>query len=81
MQATIKTMPEQGQAMQSAIVARSQSPGAYRLGGNNCVDFVSEVLKSAGVQTPNVVLHEDYMYQLRNRIEATSHPTEVPWEY
>jgi uncharacterized protein RhaS with RHS repeats len=49
---TVSTTAEQDKKMADFIARTTASPGTYRLGGNNCTNFVRSVLQQAGVSTP-----------------------------
>jgi RHS repeat-associated protein len=48
---TVSTTPEQDKKMADFISRTTANPGTYRLGGNNCTNFVRSVLQEAGVST------------------------------
>ena len=49
---TVGTTAEQDKKMADFIARTTANPGTYRLGGNNCTNFVRSVLQQAGVSTP-----------------------------
>ena len=49
---TVRTTAEQDKKMADFIAQTIASPGTYRIGGNNCTNFVRSVLQQAGVSTP-----------------------------
>ena len=49
---TISTTAEQDKKMADVIAGTKANPGTYRLGGNNCTNFVRSVLQQAGISTP-----------------------------
>ena len=48
----VSTTAEQDKKMADFIARTTANPGTYRLGGNNCTNFVRSVLQQAGVSTP-----------------------------
>jgi hypothetical protein len=63
---TIKTTPEQDQAVQDFINARTANPGLYALSGRHCGTFVQDALRAAGIDPfPNVVSPKSVFEALR----------------
>lgn len=52
---TITTTPEQDSKMLAKISSVESTPGTYTLTGNNCVNFVREVLEAGGIASSDAI--------------------------
>jgi RHS repeat-associated protein len=62
---TIYTTPQQDEAIQDYLDARSKIPGSYNTYGNNCAKTVSDALRAGDINAPDTMWPRDVLRQLQ----------------
>jgi RHS repeat-associated protein len=67
----MKTSPQQDEHIRAYIEGRTRAPGTYFLPGRNCVMFVQDALRAAGIEPVHTVAGPRSFYELVKSLHTT----------